>query len=350
MTPKAIRVLVAEDSITIRTHLASLINATPGMIVVGEARNGEEVVALTETLRPDVITMDIQMPRQDGLAATQQIMMRCPTPVVVVSSLAEGSVELSFQALEAGALAVVAKPPHRGDSTFEAKRQQLIRTLAAMAGVRVIRRGRTGSLSEPVSSGQTGLLSSQVAPEIVAIGASAGGPGALAALLRDLPRDLPVPVVVVQHMAHEFINGLARWLGRTTGQPVIVAADGHSLQPGVVHLSPGTSHLTVIRRQGGLAARLLAEQGNYRYQPAVDPLFLSVAATCGAAAIGLILTGMGDDGAEGLLAMRQAGARTLAQDPASATVFGMPGAAIERGAAEQVVALSHLPAAIAKLL
>jgi len=168
--------------------------------------------------------------------------------------------------------------------------------------------------------------------------------------LEGLPADLPVPVVIVQHIPHEFIPGLARWLDQTTPLTVNVVEDGVVLRPGVVNLSPGTAHLQIKRESGLLITRLQQELGPYRYQPSVDVLFESVAEACGSQAVGLLLTGMGDDGANGLLAIRQRGGRTFAQDKASATVFGMPGAAIERGAVEQVVSLVDIPLAILKLV
>lgn len=361
---RTIRVLLAEDSATVRAHLATLIEGVGGMRVIGEARDGEEAIALATQLRPDVISMDINMPNLNGLDATRRIMMEQPVPVVVVSNLLERNVSLAFEAIQAGALAVVEKPPHRDTPGFNEKRLHLVKTLIAMSDVKVIRRGRTGMLTPPPSSQHviqaavrgTGLLNARtmhtVGPELIAIGASAGGPSALATLLRSLPSPptLRVPVLIVQHMAQEFIPGLARWLANASGKPVRVAADGHSLTPGVVHLSPGTAHLTVAKQDGILVTRLQKAQGVHRYQPSIDVLFQSVAETCGAAAIGLILTGMGDDGAEGLLAMRRMGARTFAQDPASATVYGMPGAAIERGAVEIVDSLANLATAITKLL
>jgi len=298
--------------------------------------------------------MDINMPRLDGLEATRRIMQVCPTPVVVVSSLLDQEVDLSFQALQAGALAVVEKPPDRNSPRFSEKQSLLVRTLSAMAGVRVIRRstalldGRRLTESQTmtaVSAPQTPAL-----PQVVAIGASAGGPSALSKLLKELPRELPLPLVVVQHMSAEFIGGLARWLIHTSGWPVVVAYEGMLLRPGVVHLSPGNAHLTITREANGLTVRLVHEQGPYRYQPSVDVLFETVASACGAAAVGVVLTGMGDDGAAGLLAMYQAGAATFAQDKASSTVFGMPAAAIERGAARYVVSLAALPEAILNLV
>lgn len=368
-SPTIIRVLLAEDSPTVRAHLVSMLDGAAGLRVVGEARDGEEVIALAAQLRPHVVSMDINMPRLNGLEATRQIMMAQPLPIVVVSNLLERSVDLAFEAIQAGALAVVAKPPARNAPDFAEKQAHLVRTLVAMSDVRVIRRGRTGMLAGapgtgPLQADRAALPATQPAPrptgpliaralppEVIAVGASAGGPSALASLLRRLPPGaLTIPVVVVQHMAQEFIPGLARWLSSTTGHSVRVAADGNRLTPGVVHLSPGTAHLTLMRTGGGLAVRLLADQGAHRYQPSVDALFYSVAEACGGAAVGVILTGMGDDGADGLLAMRQAGARTLAQDQSSAVVYGMPGAAVRRGAVEQVASPAALSAAILRLL
>lgn len=356
-TPPDVRVLVAEDSATVRWHLVDMINATAGLRVVGEARDGEEVLALVAQLRPDVISMDISMPRMDGLEATRRLMMQTPTPVVVVSGLVDKDMELSFQALKAGALAVVEKPPDRRNPTFEEKERLLVKMLMAMARVKVIRRGTDLLHSADTYTTQDAFHPEAAAttrygistPEIIALGASAGGPSALSNLLQLLPQQLPVPVVIVQHLPNEFIMGLARWLGKSSGWAVEVVEDGAILKPGVVHLSPGTAHLLVTRHAGQLVARLEADAGNYRYQPAIDLLFESIARTCGAGAVGVVLTGMGDDGAAGLLAMRQAGARTFAQDRQSSIVFGMPNAAIERGAVETVLPLVQLPAAIAKL-
>lgn len=348
MADDLIRVLLAEDSPTVRHYLTRLINDTPGLKVIGEARDGREVIELAQTLRPDVISMDIRMPNIDGLEATRQIMAVCPTPIVVVSGLLDDDIDLSFRALQAGAVAVVEKPLSRRELPT-AQQRHLGHTLAAMAGVRVIRRwerppGQNGTPTASLPGKMT------VAPEILAVGASAGGPSALSTLLAGLPMGLPVPVVIVQHMPGEFVTGLARWLKKVTPLPVDIAQHNRVLRPGIVYLSPGDSHLAVNRQGALLVANLLPEPGGYRYQPAVDVLFESVAAACGAAAVGIILTGMGDDGAAGLLAMRQAGAHTFAQDQASCTVFGMPAAAIERGAVEQVLPLERLPDAVLRLV
>lgn len=353
MTQSVIRVLVAEDSPTVRRHLTNLINETPGLQVVGEARDGEEAVLLTRELKPDVISMDIRMPGMDGLEATRRIMSRLPTPVVIVSGLLERDVDLSFQAIQSGALAVVEKPPDRRDPMFAARQRQMVTTLAAMARVRVVRRWESppvvGNALPVALAGRVSTGRLRLRPEVVAIGASAGGPGALSVLLRDLPAVFPTPIVIAQHMPEEFIGGLARWLGKATALRVRVAEDNLILEPGMVYLAPGSAHLAVVRRDTRIAAQLIDEQGAHRYQPSVDVLFESVARVCGAAAVGVVLTGMGDDGAAGLLAMRQAGALTLAQDEATSTVYGMPRAAAAQGAVEHVLALSNLATTLSRL-
>jgi two-component system, chemotaxis family, protein-glutamate methylesterase/glutaminase len=358
MTDQPIRVLLAEDSPTVRLLLLRLINDAPGLRVVGEARNGQEAVELTEKLRPDVISMDIRMPGMDGLEATRQIMARCPTPIVMVSGVLESEIDLSFQAIQAGALAVIPKPPSRDEPAFRAQQRRLTSTLTAMAGVSLVRRWgkpteplpeNSVSGNRPPGTGQPGRIR-ETPIELLAIGASAGGPSALSTFLGSLPADLPIPIVIVQHLPDEFIAGLARWLDDVTPLPVGVAGDGMTLQAGRVYLSPGKAHLKVARRGGSLVAELLYERNGYRYCPSVDVLFQSVAAACGPKGAGFILTGMGDDGADGLLALRRAGGRTFAQDRDSCTVFGMPAAAIERNAVQEVLALRRMPAALLKMV
>ncbi len=344
-----IRVLIAEDSPTVRWHLKTLLEEA-GLQVIGMAQDGEQVVSLVQDLKPDVVSMDIRMPRVDGLEATRRIMARTPTPVVIVSGMLDTEIDLSLQALEAGALAVVSKPPDRQNPEFAAKRQQLATMLRAMAGVRVIaRREFLRPFVLPTGSPPP-RAPRRLTPELIALGASTGGPGALHQLLQMFPAAVPVPMVVVQHMPHEFIGGLVRWLSSNTSLTVQLAQDGMQLLPGEVAIAPGDAHLLVERRGTELIARLMAEKGPYRYQPSVDVLFESVARVCGSAAIGVIMTGMGEDGAAGLLTMRQKGAYTFAQDEASSTVFGMPGAAFARGAVERLEPLANIAPEILKLI
>jgi len=343
-----IRVLIAEDSPTQRLHLRRLIESAPDLVVVGEARNGEEVIALTEQLRPSVVSMDVRMPLMDGLEATRHIMAHTPTPVVIVSGALESELDLALNALQAGALAVVPKPPDEKRADFAAKRHELLTTLRAMAGVRVIAR-RDHRPNRPLPSVFNGLSHSR--PQVLAIGASTGGPSALHRLLGGLPADFPLPIAIVQHMPDEFLGGLVRWLGSASPLQVRLAEDGLPLRPGLVVVAAGGQHLTLARlSSGGLIVRQQPARQGERYIPSIDRLLESVAQACGSAAIGLILTGMGDDGAEGLASLRQVGGRTLAQDAASSTVWGMPQAAVARGAAERVVALADLTTELAKYL
>jgi two-component system chemotaxis response regulator CheB len=345
-----IRIIIAEDSPTVRRYLMSIIEEEEGMRVVGEARNGAEAVKLVAELKPDVVSMDIKMPEVDGLEATRLIMAQTPTPIVVVSGFLEVDVQLSLQAMEAGALAVVGKPPDRTNPAFAEKSRQLLTTLRAMAGVKVISRRSIGKQINKQAKIEIPIFEHQIYPKLVAIGASTGGPSALLRLLNEFPIDFPIPIIIVQHMPNEFIPGLARWLNTATPLHVEVAYDGLVLERGMVALSPGSAHAMVQRQGDDLVIRLSDESGLSRYMPSVDVLFKSVAQTCGTAAIGLILTGMGDDGAQGLLKMRHAGASTFVQDESSSTVFGMPRAAIEIGAAQQIASLNILASKIRKLL
>lgn len=344
-----IRVLIAEDSPTVRLYLKMLINEEQGFRVVGEARDGAEAVTLTQQLRPDVITMDINMPYVDGLAATRQIMSSCPTPVVVVSGIIGTEVKASLDALESGALAVLSKLPDRAKPEFPHRRQELLQTLKAMSGVKVIARREYGHPS-PLTKPVTRPISTRPRPEVVVLGASTGGPSALQRTVSVLPADFPLPIVIVQHMPDEFLSGLARWLRASSKLQVLMAHHALELRGGTVYLALGGAHLTLRRRMGKLTTHLLAEQGQHRFFPSVNVLFESVAQSCGSSAVAVLLTGMGDDGADGMVKLRSAGAYTFAQDEKSSTVFGMPNAAIERGAVERIVELANLPAELLKLI
>lgn len=351
---KVVRVLVADDSPTMRYYLKTLINDSPPLQVVGEASNGIEAVEMAQRLAPDVISMDIRMPVADGLEATRRIMNDCPTPVVVVSGVVGDDVALSVQALSAGALAVVPKPPDRADKHFERRKQDLVNTLKAMAQVTVVAR------RDHLTSGDTRTSLKRVTeplhvprptPEVVAIGASTGGPSALQALLGALPVEFSVPIVIVQHMPNEFIGGLVAWLGTKTPLAVRLAHHAMPLKAGTVTIAHGNAHLMIQRKAQGLITLLVEERdATARHRPSINVLFESVARVCGVRGVGLLLTGMGDDGAEGLALIKQAGGRTFAQDEASSTVYGMPASALQRGAVDKVVSLDNLPHELIKLL
>lgn len=328
LTESMVKVLVVEDSITTRRFLVKLINDMPGLMVCGEAYDGQDAIRLAEELLPDVISMDIHMPRMDGVEATRQIMIHTPTPIVVASNgVGQREVDVSMQALAAGAVAVIEKPtaaPHA-----EAKRMEYVRLLRYMARVKVIRRYASLPLPSIPLTLQTTLR-----PQAVVIGASAGGPAALAQILTNLPNDFPVPIIIVQHLAADFVAGFVQWLDSHSPMIVRVAVDGERPLAGHVLVAPGDFH-TVIRSDGTLG--LIAEKGDYRHQPAVDVLFDSAAQVYGKQVIAVLLTGMGTDGAAGMVGLRTLGAHTIVQDEATSVVYGMPAAAIERHAAEFVL-------------
>ncbi len=349
-----IRVLIVDDSPTQRHLLTRLIESAGDMTVAGLAADGMEAIEMVERLHPDVISLDMRMPRMDGLSTTRHIMSVLPTPIVVVSTAAKSAAAMDL--LRAGALAAIEKLPAVTDPNYESRADELIKMLRLMAGVSVIRHWNSewsnlrppgAMLSAPAAKVTLPqITASPTAPALLAIGASAGGPRALEKLLRTLPTHFPVPIVVVQHLSSEFMPGLAEWLDRCCKLPVRLAAEDEAPEPGVVHIAPGGFHLRV---SSGKHFVLDSHIGHYRHCPAVDALMSSVAEVYGARGIGVILTGMGDDGAEGLLALRNAGGRTIAEDESSCVVFGMPAAAIGRGAAEYILPLSSIGTALLSL-
>jgi two-component system chemotaxis response regulator CheB len=340
-----IRVLVVDDSPILRQLIWSILESDPDLQVVGQARNGEEAVALCQRLEPDIITMDIRMPKMNGFQAIRRIMAESPRPIVVLTST-ESNLELgvSSKALEAGALMVVGKP--HGLPGEDPKADQLIAQVKAMAGVKVVtRRWRLEKKTPALSQREPALRPSPGPVRLIAIGASTGGPPALQAILSQLPADLPV--VVVQHMSPGFIQGLARWLNETTPLQVKVAGNGETLQAGMVYLAPDGRHLLVT---AGGRARLRTSPPVSGHRPSATALFQSVAQNYGSAAVGVLLTGMGRDGAQGFKALRDAGAHTIAQDEATCVVFGMPKQAIALGAVEEVLPLEQIGARLGALI
>ncbi|MFZ5853049.1 MAG: chemotaxis-specific protein-glutamate methyltransferase CheB [Chloroflexota bacterium] len=342
---KPIRVVVTEDSAVTRALLTAILEEAPEFEVVAAVSDGAAAVDAVGRLRPSVVTMDLHMPRLDGVEATRRIMREVPTPIVVVTASSEVDGRMTYDALAAGALSVVARPVGPSDPRFAPRRAQLLAELRLMAGVSVVRRFEQ---TQPPTSAPLREPRQPVRPiRVIAIAASTGGPAALHRILGDLPRDFDVPIVVVQHMSEGFIGGLARWLSDAAPGAVSIARDGDPLTAGNVLLAPDGAHLRVAA-DGTVRLRAGSPVGGHR--PAATVLFDTVADVYGAEAIGIILTGMGRDGADGLARLRATGAVTLAQDAASSAVFGMPRAALEAGAVERVVSLENLGSTIAALV
>lgn len=355
-----IRVLVVEDSLTVRKRLIEVLASDPEIELVGEALNGEQAIDRCLALRPDVITMDMMLPLMTGLAATEYIMAHCPTPILVVSSSTNrGELLRTYDALSAGAVDVLEKP--RGDEAEGIWETKLLSALKLVSRIRVITHLRarhrtfdmTTAISAPLAqrtaNGSSGpLAGSHRACALVAIGASTGGPSAIVELLRALPLRFPVPILLVIHIGQPFGVAFADWLNGQTDHPVAFGLDGEPVRllNGRVIMAPPDQHL--LLRDGRL--RLSRDFERHSCRPSVDVLFESVARDLGPAAVACLLTGMGRDGASGLLEVRRAGGVTIAQDEATSVVYGMPREAVLLGAAEQVLPLGEIGPTLSRLV
>ena len=338
-----IRVLVVDDSATVRDRLCRALTADPTIEVAGVAATGHAAVELARTLRPDVITMDIMLPDLDGLAATEHIMAHCPTPILVVSASDNRTEALTTCAtLAAGAVDALDKPT--GDTPDDVWDRRLRSAVRVVSKVAVIThpRAKLTAMRQPAVP-QRPVLPVVGGQRLVAIGASTGGPAAVVDLLRAVPTDFGLPILLVQHIGAPFAASYVEWLGGQTRHRVGCAEDGEPLQPGRVTVAPADHHLIV---QDG-RTRLHDGPERHSCRPSVDNLFDSIALAYPGAATGCLLTGMGRDGATGLLAMRRAGCRTFAQDEASCVVYGMPREAALLGAATYVLPPAQIAAKLA---
>jgi two-component system, chemotaxis family, protein-glutamate methylesterase/glutaminase len=343
MTEQPIRVVVADDSAVAREMLVQILSSDEHIEVVASAADGQEAIDLVAAVRPDLVTMDIHMPRVDGLRAIEHIMAFSPVPVLVVSASVYGEgVGRAFDALDAGALEVMKKPEPRDWADLSEIAADIIARAKLLARVPVVTHVRGIRATRPAHPpGKPDAAHEPAAlPEVVAIGSSTGGPSALLNVLGRLPADFPLPVLVAQHIAEGFIPGLVAWLDAGCKIRVCVAQDGMPVLPGVAYFAPTGSNLTFDGRK----LRLVAPSTGQIHVPSADALFESVAAACGSHGVGVILTGMGADGARGLKAMHDGGAKTIAQDEATSTVFGMPKMAAQMGAAGIVLPVHEIAA------
>jgi len=334
-----IRVLIVDDSALVREMLATILNEDPAIEVVGTA--GDPLIARDKIkqLKPDLLTLDVEMPRMDGITFLRNLMRLHPLPVVMISSLTEKGAQITLTALELGAVDFVSKP-RIGVASGLLEYADEIRTKVKMAARARLRSNiAAGSSERPV----LGSLGFHATERIVAIGASTGGTEAIKEVLQGLPADAPA-IVIAQHIPESFSGAFAKRMDGVSEMSVCEASDRQPILPGHAYIAPGNRHLRVERDGARYRCRLDDGEPVNRHKPSVEVLFNSVAQCVGRNAVGIMLTGMGKDGAQGLLNMRNAGAHTIAQDEASSVVWGMPGEAVHLGAAVEVVSLTQVAA------
>jgi len=358
--PNKIRVLVIDDSTFMRKVLETILTSDPQFQVVGQAKDGREAVALAESLKPDVMTMDINMPHMDGLQATAEIMTTNPRPIVVVSSESREGANGALKALELGAIEFVAKPNSAIDLDMQSIREELLRKVKMASKVRVVRTASrlaatlqgNGMGAKPIarpaasaSRPAAATLGDQRFP-VVVLGASTGGPATVMRLAPGFTKDFPAALILVQHMPAAFTTQYAAQLAEFTEIPVKEAEQGETLQPGNLYICPGAQHLSVDPlgriKLDSVTGRIAG------YLPNIDVTMESVAAYGGALSIGVVLTGMGADGAQGAKAIKKAGGHVIAQDEATSVIFGMPAEAIKLDAVDQVLGIDDIYSAIEK--
>ncbi len=340
-----IRVLVIDDSAVVRKVLTEELSRYPDIQVVGSAVDPYVARDKILQLQPDVLTLDVEMPRMDGLTFLERLMKQHPMPVVVLSSLTPQNSENALRALRLGAVEVLSKPGSRFSTPDSQHLASVIRAAARARVARPPADSETAPSSHPIAA----LPVLETTHKVLAIGASTGGTTTIERILKELPPTTP-GTVIVQHMPKDFTRFFAQRLDQVCTLRVREAQDGEPVVPGLVLVAPGDRHLVVERSGAQYLARIKDGPKVYYQRPSVDVLFYSLARHAGRNAVGVILTGMGGDGARGLLAMREAGARTVAQDESSSVVFGMPKEAIRLGAAEVVVPLDQIPRTIFRLL
>lgn len=340
------RVLIVDDSALMRGLLSEMINSSPDLQVVGAAPDAPSARELIKSLNPDVLTLDVHMPKMDGLEFLERLMRLRPMPVVMVSSYTEAGSETTLRALELGAVDFIGKPRAGSGNAMEEYAEELVEKIRAAKGARLRRpplSKPSGSVPAAMSASRPPISISRAMGNnrIIFVGASTGGTEAIKEFLLGIPADCP-PILIVQHMPESFTASFARRLDALCAPRVIEAQGGERVEAGTVYIAPGHSHLLIRRSASGYVTELSKADPVNRHRPAVDVLFDSAAEAVGKQAVAVILTGMGKDGAQGMLKMRQAGARTLGQDEASCVVYGMPREAFTIGAVEEQCPLDEI--------
>lgn len=341
-----IRVLIADDSILARDLIKAILSTDSDIVIAGEAKNGAEAVAMTASLKPDIVTMDIEMPVMNGLDAIEQIMAKSAVPILVVTT--RGDAHTAYSAISRGALDLIQKP----DVNLEVA-MEFISKVKLLSKVRVLThiKGKRPQIEQQQEfSGATKMprpAMTSTSNKIVAIASSTGGPDALSVILSGLPETFPCPIVIAQHISDGFVPGMVDWFKKITRLQVKMGASGDELKPGSVYVSPSESHMTV-GKNGRIA--LEERQPSDIFRPSCDRLLLSVADVFGQRSIGVILTGMGNDGALGMQKIKQCGGITIAQDEKTSIVFGMPKVAIETGCIDTVLPIQEIGRGLTDIL
>lgn len=351
MTNDKIKVLVADDSQVARMLLVHLLESDPQIRVIGAVNDGQAALDFINESKPDVVLMDIHMPHLDGFEATRRIMETQPLPIIICTATTDPKeVATTFRMLEAGAVACVEKPVAREHADFDRLATQLLQTVKLMSEVKVVRRWPRSRFAPQAPNRTAGLVELKPVPariKLIGIGASTGGPPVLQTIMGTLPKDFSVPILIVQHIARGFLPGLVEWLNQSTGPHVHVASHGAYPLPGNVYLAPDDFHMTIGASGRIFLTQEVTENG---LRPAVARLFRSLAEVYGPGALGILLSGMGKDGAAELKLMKDMGAVTIVQDKETSVVHGMPGEAIERGGATHVLPAESIAAAINELV
>jgi two-component system chemotaxis response regulator CheB len=341
---RTVRIAVADDSSFIRRAVARMFEKEPGVRLVGSARNGEELLEQMADWQPDVVILDLSMPGMGGLSTLDRIMARRPTPVIILSTHTRVGAPMTIEALHRGAVDFIDKQCY-SLVDFEALRGVLLEKIRQVTGQTRKALRETAATAFPARR-----VAAWSAPDLVVIGASTGGPPALEGILRDLGAEMPVPIAVVQHMPVGFTRAFAERLDSNLPLRVQEAENGGALRPATVYIAPAGIHLRVIRQPDGLRAILDPQPESSLHCPSVDVLFSSAGVAVGRRAVGVLLTGMGQDGAKGMVELAQGGAYTIAQDEASCVVYGMPRAAVAAGGVCETLPLTHIGGRLSRLL